>query len=94
MIREEGTARTYKLAIIRRLIAASDRSRIYINSNNSDVINVTFQIRSNYYRTCTYPDIVIKRYSNNGRIVDADDEYLSTTEWRCTNRLFRIEQIQ
>ena len=44
--------RTYKLAIIRRLIAASDRSRIYINSNNSDVINVTFQIRSNYYRTC------------------------------------------
>ena len=41
-----------------------------------------------------YPDIVIKRYSNNGRIVDADDEYLSTSEWRCTNRLFRIEQIQ
>ena len=33
-------------------------------------------------------------YSNNGRIVDADDEYLSTSEWRFTNRLFRIEQIQ
>ena len=24
----------------------------------------------------SYPDIDIKRYSNNGRIVDADDEYL------------------
>ena len=41
-----------------------------------------------------YPDIVIKMYSNNGRIVDADDEYLSTSEWRCTNRLFRKERIQ
>ena len=57
MIREEGDLLPssnycpYKLAIIHRLIAASDRSRIYINSNNSDVINVTFQIRSNYYRT-------------------------------------------
>ena len=38
------------------------------------------------YVVCNYPradgriavDISIKRYSNNGRIVDADDEYLST----------------
>ena len=35
----------------------------------------------------------IKRYSNNGRIVDAGDEYLSTSEWRNINRLFRIDKI-
>ena len=35
----------------------------------------------------------MKRYSNNGRIVDADDEYLSTSEWRNINRLFRIDKI-
>ena len=68
------------------------RPHVYIYSNNSDVITL------NYCRTCNivnaYPDIVIKMYSNNGRIVDADDEYLSTSEWRFTNRLFRIEQIQ
>ena len=40
-----------------------------------------------------YPDISIKRYSNNGRIVDADNEYLSTSEWRNINRLFRIDKI-
>ena len=43
---------------------------MYINSNNSNV-NVMFQVIS-------YPDNVIKRYSNNGRIVNADDEYVST----------------
>ena len=64
------------------------RPHVYINSNNNDV---TFQIGSNHYRSAcnivnAYPDIVIKRYSNNGQIVDADDEYLSTSEWRCTNR--------
>ena len=41
----------------------------------------------------SYPDIGIKRYSNNGRIADADDEYLSTSEWRNINRLFRIDKI-
>ena len=40
-----------------------------------------------------YPDIAKKRYSNNGQIVDADDEYLSTSDKRNTNRLFRIDII-
>ena len=35
----------------------------------------------------------VKRYSNNRRIVDADDEYLSTSEWRNINQLFRIDKI-
>ena len=61
------------------------------------IVTTVTLFRSNYC-TCNivnaYPDIVMKRYSNNWRIVDADDEYLSTSEWRFTNRLFRIEQIQ
>ena len=75
-----------------RITAASDLvPNVYINSNNSDVINVTFQITN---IVNTYPDIVIKRYSNNGGIVDVDDEYLRTSEWRFTNWLFQLEQIQ
>ena len=67
---------------------------VCINSkNNSDVCLYIYN--SNYETLCrkSYPDISIKRYSNNGRIVDADDEYLSTSEWRNINRLFRIDKI-
>ena len=41
----------------------------------------------------SYPDIVkLKRYFIDGRIIDADDEYLSTSKWRNVSRLFRIEK--
>ena len=66
---------------------------VCINSkNNSDVCYI---YKSNYeiLNWKSYPDIIMKRYSNNGRIVDADDEYLGTSEWRKLNRLFRIDKI-
>ena len=84
------------IEIYRRLIAASDLvpgPHIYINSNINSDVNVTFQMRF-IIIVIAYPDIVIKRYSNNGRIVNANNGYLSTFEWRRTNQFFRIEQIQ
>ena len=63
---------------------------MYICKNNSDVVMCITLIMK---YSIENPDIGIKRYSNNGRIVDADDEYLSTSEWRNINRLFRIDKI-
>ena len=54
----------------------------YIHNSNYEILNWK-----------SYPDIGIKKYSNNGRIVDADDEYLGTSEWRNINRLFWIDKI-
>ena len=48
----------------------------YINSkNNSDVVIYKTLIMKYAIENHIDPDIGIKRYSNNGRIVDADDEY-------------------
>ena len=60
---------------------------IIIYSNNSDVNVLRFKLEVIIVNIVNaYPDIVIKMYSNNGRIVDADDEYLSTSEWRCMHK--------
>ena len=63
---------------------------VCINSKNNNDVVMCITLIMKYSIEKSYPDIGIKRYSNNGRIVDADDEYLSTSEWRNINRLFRI----
>ena len=68
---------------------------IYSNINRD--VAISFKIidyeMGNANTKLLYPDISKKRYSNNGQIVDADDEYLSTSDKRNTNWLFRIDII-
>ena len=61
--------------------------------NSCACVSDKFFYRNIFTRFLTATVFHIKRYSNNGRIVDAGDEYLSTSEWRNINQLFRIDKI-